>query len=146
MGGPSSHDLVPFARKLRRNATNAERLLWRALNGRQLDGFRFRRQVPLLGFIVDFMCYEARLVIEVDGATHSTDAELARDAARDEALIRAGNRILRFRNAEIYENLDGVIETIFRALQAIRNNVAADPPPPCPSPTRGEGTPVSRDF
>ena len=104
--------LTTLARGLRKNATSAERNLWRAINAKQIEGFRFRRQVPLLGFIVDFICTEVRLVIEIDGATHSTDEEVMRDARRDAALRAEGNSVLRFRNEQIYENLDGVLETI----------------------------------
>ena len=81
-------DLKPIARKLRSHQTSAEKKLWAGLRKHGVEGFRFRRQVVLAGFIVDFACYEARLVIEVDGATHSTDAEVARDARR-EGILRA---------------------------------------------------------
>jgi very-short-patch-repair endonuclease len=77
-----SHRLTPIAQRLRREATKAERILWRAINRGQIEGFKFRRQVPLCGYIVDFACHEARLVVELDGATHSTDDELAADADR----------------------------------------------------------------
>ena len=87
------------------------------------------------------MCYEARLIVEVDGATHSTDAELARDAARDDALRRAGNHVLRFRNVEVYENLDGVVETIFLKLQELRPRMmdVCATPHPNPPPQGGRG-------
>jgi very-short-patch-repair endonuclease len=74
--------LTPVARKLRRNATDAERRLWHGVRREQIAGFKFRRQVILDGFVVDFAWYDARLVIEVDGATHSTDAEVARRVRR----------------------------------------------------------------
>ena len=93
--------LKPIARKLRTSATSAERCLWNGVRREQIGGFRFRRQVILNGFVVDFACYEARLVIEVDGATHSTDAERARDATRSAALTSQGYDILRFTNDEI---------------------------------------------
>jgi len=118
------HRLTPIARKLRREATPAERILWRAINREQIAGFRFRRQAPIAGYIVDFACQEAKLIIEVDGATHSTNIELVRDATRDAALERAGYAILRFRNAEIYDNLDGAIETILLKLGALRPRIA----------------------
>jgi very-short-patch-repair endonuclease len=73
--------LASLARELRRNATSSERRLWQGLRRREVAGFRFRRQVPPGGFIADFTSFDARLVIEVDGATHSTDDELASDAA-----------------------------------------------------------------
>ena len=98
----------PIARGLRTNATSAERRLWTGVRREQIEGFRFRRQVVLDGFVADFACYEARLVIEVDGATHSTDAEVARDAARTAALSAQGYSVLRFANDEIFHNIDGV--------------------------------------
>jgi very-short-patch-repair endonuclease len=104
--------LKPVARKLRTNATSAERRLWIGTRREQIEGFKFRRQVVLNGFIVDFACYEARLVLEVDVATHSTDAEAARDGARSAALIAQGYAILRFTNDEVFHNIEGVLETI----------------------------------
>jgi very-short-patch-repair endonuclease len=73
-------DLKLLARKLRSDQTAAERSLWAALRRHGIEGFRFRRQAVPCGFIVDFACYEARLIVEVDGATHSTETELAKDA------------------------------------------------------------------
>jgi len=105
---------------LRRNQTSAERNLWKAINARKLEGFRFRRQTILCGLIVDFACYEARLVVEVDGATHSTEAELAKDVRRDEKLRANGNSVLRFTNDEVFHNIDGVVETIRLKLNELR--------------------------
>jgi very-short-patch-repair endonuclease len=85
-----------------------------------MGGFRFRRQVALCGFIVDFVCYEARLAIELDGATHSTNAEIQRDAARDAKLKMSGNAILRFTNDEVFHNIEGVLETIRLKLNELR--------------------------
>ena len=116
--------LTPIAQKLRREATPAERILWRAINRGQIDGFKFRRQVPRCGFIVDFACHEARLVIELDGATHSTDAELAIDAERQRRIEVEGYTFVRFRNAELYEALGGAIETIWLKLRALRPRIA----------------------
>ena len=80
--------LAPIARSLRREATPAERRLWSGIRREQIEGFKFRRQVVLCGSVVDFACYEARLIVEVDGATHSTDAEVVRDANSDLASRR----------------------------------------------------------
>ena len=115
--------LVPLARRLRRNATAAERRLWQGLRRKEVAGFRFRRQVALGGFIADFASFDARLVIEVDGATHSTDEELARDAARTGALAAQGFALLRFTNAEVFHNLDGVLETIRLKLIELRPRI-----------------------
>ena len=93
--------LTPLARTLRRNATGAERRLWQRLRREQVGGFRFRRQVILDGFIADFACLDARILVEVDGATHSTDEQIARDALRSAALAAEGFDILRFTNEDV---------------------------------------------
>ena len=112
--------LRPVARSLRRNATNAERRLWEGLRRKQLVGFRFRRQVILGGFIADFASFDARLVVEVDGATHSMEQEMAYDAARSAALMAQGFTVLRFTNDDVYCNFDGVLETIRMKLMQLR--------------------------
>ena len=98
----------------------AERRLWEGLRRKQIGGFRFRRQVILGGFIADFASFDARLVIEVDGATHSTDKEIAYDAARSGALAGLGFAVLRFTNEDVYRHLDGVLETIRMKLIQLR--------------------------
>ena len=128
------HRLKPIARRLRTNATSAERRLWNGVRREQIGGFRFRRQVILNGFVADFACYEARLVIEVDGATHSTDAEVARDAARTVALNAQGYGVLRFTNDEIFHNVDGVLETIRLKLNELRPRLQDDAFEVCATP------------
>jgi very-short-patch-repair endonuclease len=121
----NSTDLTAAARALRSRQTDAEKRLWSGLRRRSVEDFRFRRQVPMCGYIVDFACLQARLVVEVDGATHSTDAEVERDRLREEVLRRNGNTVLRFGNIEIYENLDGVLETIrLKLLELYRKRAA----------------------
>ena len=115
--------LASLARGLRRNATSAERRLWRGLRRKEVGGFRFRRQVALAGCIADFASLDARLVIEVDGATHSTDEELARDAARTAALAAQGFTVLRFTNDEVFHNLDDVLETVYQKLMELRPRI-----------------------
>ena len=91
----------------------------------------------MLGFVVDFICFQARLVVEVDGATHSSDAEIARDRRRDAILRENGNAVLRFNNVEVYENLDGVLETIrLKLLELCPDGPAMHN---VPSPLVGEG-------
>jgi very-short-patch-repair endonuclease len=119
-GRAMPNQLRTFAKDLRRNATSAERRLWQGLRREQVGGFRFRRQVILGGSIADFACFEARIVIEVDGATHSTDRELSLDADRSAALAAQGYYVLRFSNDDILHNLDGVLETIYLRLVALR--------------------------
>ena len=98
------------ARELRSNATDAELRLWSALRRRQLDGLRFRRQVPLGRYIVDLACYDARIVVELDGGQHGEQHE--EDAVRAAWLQDRGFRVLRFWNHEVFENLEGVLEKI----------------------------------
>ncbi|HVH32852.1 MAG TPA: DUF559 domain-containing protein [Tahibacter sp.] len=102
-----------IARRLRRDATDAERRLWRHLRLRQLDGARFRRQHPLGNYVVDFVCLERKLVIEVDGGQHAADA---RDERRDRDLQRRGFAVLRFWNTEILRDEESVLVRIFDAL------------------------------
>ena len=122
--------LASLARGLRRNATNTERRLWQGLRRKEVGGFRFRRQVAvaLAGSIADFASLDARLVIEVDGATHSTDEELARDAARTAALAAQGFAILRFTNDEVFHDLDGVLKTVYLKLMELRTRIEDSAP------------------
>jgi very-short-patch-repair endonuclease len=98
------------ARALRRRLTDAETILWWRL--RRLPDLRFRRQHPVGPFIADFASVAARLVIEIDGATHATDAERERDAQRDAYLSARGWRILRIPNAHVYDASDEVADMI----------------------------------
>jgi very-short-patch-repair endonuclease len=108
--------LVSLARGLRRTETSAEAVLWSELRNRQMDGWKFKRQVPFGNYILDFFCYDARLAIEVDGATHSEAKEIAQDADRTAFLEANGVKLFRCSNTDIYENLDGVLEMIYLAL------------------------------
>jgi very-short-patch-repair endonuclease len=102
------------ARTLRRDAPSAERLVWRDVRNRQLGGWKFTRQEPVGPFIADFVCREKMLVVEIDGATHSTDEELLSDERRTAFLQQREYRLIRFTNEEIYENVDGALEEILR--------------------------------
>ena len=99
------------SRILRDRATSAEELMWSNLRGRRLQGFKFVRQAPIGQYFVDFLCRRPRVVIEVDGATHGEDSELVRDAARTAFLEAEGYRVFRVHNDEVYNNLDGVLES-----------------------------------
>jgi very-short-patch-repair endonuclease len=101
------------ALSLRRNMTDAERALWRVLRDRK-DGYRFRRQESIDHYIVDFVCFKARLVIEVDGGQHS---ESAADKQRDSHLTSHGFRVLRFWNNDVLSNFDAVHQSILEALR-----------------------------
>jgi very-short-patch-repair endonuclease len=118
-----------LTRRLRKDSTPAEQKLWRYLRSRSLAGFKFVRQKPIGPYIVDFVCREKRLVIEVDGSQH---AESNGDALRDRWLVEHHYRVLRFWNNEVLENIEGVWDTIFAAASA------ATPPHPDPLPARGE--------
>jgi very-short-patch-repair endonuclease len=100
---------IRIARQLRVNQTDAETVLWNRIRNRQIDGHKFVRQVPILGYICDFVCREQRLIIEVDGGQHN---ESATDAVRDHRLINEGYRVLRFWNNEVLGNTEGVLMTI----------------------------------
>jgi very-short-patch-repair endonuclease len=102
--------LKPRAREMRTNPTPAEDRLWQRLRRQQINGLRFRRQQVFEGFIVDFYCPEAHLVIEVDGDVHELQADY--DEARTAVLEGLGLRVLRFRNDEVFENIDGVLTVI----------------------------------
>ena len=118
----------PFARRLRIDSTEAERLLWQRLRNRQLGGNKFRRQVTIGPFIVDFACIDACLIVEIDGGQHSEE----RDAARTAFLQSKGYRVIRFWNNEVLENIDGV-------LQSILMKIEDQAPSPNPLPLAGEG-------
>ncbi len=86
----------------------------------KVHGLHFRRQVPREGYIVDFACLRSKIIVEIDGAQHGEIGHLQKDAARDARLKAVGFTILRFWNNEVNENIDGVVETIFRAADAGR--------------------------
>jgi very-short-patch-repair endonuclease len=112
---PRSRKKVPTARRLRRNSTDAERTLWRRLRDRRLEGWKFRRQVSIAPYIVDFLCLDAKLVIEVDGGQH--DENRTKDEVRTRFLEGFGLRVIRFWNNEVLGNLDGVLERILIELK-----------------------------
>ena len=108
MRGPNEKS-IRLARRLRVNQTDAEAVLWNRIRNRQIDGHKFARQVPIGGYICDFVCREKQIVIEVDGGQH---AESAADAVRDARLVAEGYRVLRFWNNDVLGNLEGVLLTI----------------------------------
>ena len=102
------------ARRLRKTMTDAEQALWRNLRDRQVEGCRFRRQVPIGRYIVDFACLERRLIVEVDGGQHEVNQ--ADDAVRDAWLKKEGYRVLRLWNNDVLSNREGVLQKIAEAL------------------------------
>ena len=105
-GNPTT---LTLARSLRRNMTSAEQRLWRRLRGTQLLGLRFRRQHPCAGFVLDFICLEVGVVVEVDGGQH---ADSASDLRRDAALARRGLKVLRYWNDDVLLRMDLVLADI----------------------------------
>ncbi|MBL1258328.1 endonuclease domain-containing protein [Methylocystis sp. Sn-Cys] len=104
------------SRELRRDATSAEKIMWGRLRNRNLGGFKFVRQEPIGPFIADFVCRECKLVVEIDGETHSNQEEIAADVRRSDYLNAQGYQVIRFRNQQVYENADAVAEAILAAL------------------------------
>jgi very-short-patch-repair endonuclease len=122
------------ARRLRRQSTDAEQKLRNRLRSRAINGFKFVRQEPIGPYVVDFICREQRLIIEVDGGQHATDK---RDVVRDRWLADNHFRVLRFWNNDVIGNIEGVLETIANALQVERRGGRRGPggpgrPPPPP--------------
>jgi very-short-patch-repair endonuclease len=112
-------------RKLRRNMTDAEQALWRRLRGCQVRGCKFRRQHPFGDFILDFVCLEAKLIVEVDGGQHN---ESAQDLARDQELVNAGFRVMRFWNNQVLNEIESVVEAIWLELGRLTPSPSQPPP------------------
>ncbi len=106
---------IPKARYLRKQSTEAEKTLWRQLRNRQLAGYKFRRQAPIGKYIVDFLCYEQILVIEIDGGQHQSRVEA--DSERTNWLETQGFRVIRFWNNQVLAEAEAVLEEILRELQ-----------------------------
>ena len=113
--------LTQHARTLRRNMTDAEQLLWRHLRNKQLNGLKFRRQQPIGSYIVDFVCFEKKLVIEVDGGYHSR--RHGPDARRDEALRRWGYHVLRLDAELVVHDLPAAIARIREELARVASSL-----------------------
>ncbi len=139
MKRPPGEEALERQRQLRREPTEPEKRLWRYLRGRQVAGLKFRRQVWLGPFIVDFFCAEARLIVEVDGETHIDPDAQAYDARRTALIEAEGYRVRRFWNNDVMQNIEGVLATIEEAARA----PAPHPPTAArrvpPSPLQGEG-------
>jgi very-short-patch-repair endonuclease len=106
-----------IARRLRTSQTSAEARLWQALRGRRLGNWKFRRQHPIDRYIVDFVTIEGKLIVEVDGATHSNSSEISRDAERTRMLEAFGFQVVRISNIDVFENLEGVLDMIDQTLR-----------------------------
>lgn len=116
--------LTNFARDLRKNQTDAEKLLWHNLRNRQLENIKFKRQYSIGPYIVDFISLEKRLIIELDGGQHNEDENIIKDQARTEFLEKEGFKVLRFWNNDVLVNTENVLEEIIQSFS----------PSPRPSP------------
>ena len=123
----TKNNLTSPAKELRKNSTIAENTIWKHLRQKQLEGLKFKRQQPIDNYIVDFVCFERRVIIEVDGGQHSIEVE--KDRIRDNYLRMNGFKVLRFWNNEVLENIIGVLEVI-------RDSCLNSPSPQSP-PARG---------
>lgn len=123
---------VARARQLRRASTDAEQRLWRHLRNRGLYGHKFSRQEPIGPYVVDFVCRQRRLVVELDGGQHADQATA--DAKRTTALERLGYRVVRYWNNNVLSNTEGVLERIARELALTPPQPALTPPHPGPLP------------
>lgn len=131
--------LQPYANRLRKNMTKGEACLWKyVLRARNMKGYTFRRQRPILNYIADFACLDLRLVIEVDGITHETEEAAKRDRQKDRDLEAVGFTVLRFSNWEVLNRIDDVSGIILRWVEE-----NAEGPPPSP---RQRGRRVTRDV
>jgi very-short-patch-repair endonuclease len=129
------HDwLLNRARELRREQTSTEAMLWRILRARRFAGFKFRRQIVLGGYILDFYCAKCKLVIELDGDSHAGNEES--DRIRTSELERVfGLKVMRFWNPEVYDNLDGILDVVYD--ECLRRDASLEKnPSPQPSPRK----------
>ena len=123
---------IAFARRLRKEMTDAERKLWKHLRSRRFEGYKFRRQHPIGRFIADFCCVERGLVIEVDGGQHAEDVNPQKDCERTAFLLQEGFHVLRFWDNDVLNKMDVVLGRIIDRIERT--------PSPRPSPSKeGEG-------
>jgi len=127
-----------FAHELRQNMTKSEACLWKyALRAGRMKGYSFRRQRPILNFIVDFVCMPLKLVIEIDGYSHFLDDVLMKDSIKDEALKEAGYEIVRFTDKQVLTDITNVISEIERTIECLEIGRSTETrfsnPPPAPA-------------
>ena len=124
---------IENSRQLRKNMTPQEKKLWSVIRNRQFFGYRFRRQFPIGQYIVDFICREKKIIIEIDGGQHNEDINIYYDNKRTEYLMTEGYNVIRFWNNDIDKNIYGVYEKLKEVFEIGKN---ITPPQPSPS---GEG-------
>ena len=127
---PTDPRLLSFARHMRREPTDAEKKLWSRLRDRRLSGFKFRRQVPFGGYVLDFFCEQSMLCVELDGGQHNDPDGSRRDAGRDAALAKLGLEVIRFWDPDVLKGTDAVCEAILAAATSRRSHVPSPPPSP----------------
>ena len=126
---PYTKGLKHVARRLRRNMTDSEKMLWSRLRGKQFLDVQFYRQKPIGDYIVDFYAPRAKIVVEVDGAQHLEATETAKDKRRDEFLGRSGLKVLRFNSREVLEQTEAVVNTILRIVnESMNKEIPLNPP------------------
>ena len=111
------HETFEKAKLLRKEMTSAEKVVWKIIRRNNLKGFYFRRQHPVWIYIADFYCHKARLVVELDGEVHDTENAKQYDAGRNEKMNDFGITVLRFKNEDVFANIDFVVETIEKHLR-----------------------------
>ena len=109
-----TNNLTILAKNLRKSSTDAERCLWKYIRNKKLSGLKFRRQMPIGKYIADFVCFENKIIIELDGGQHNEDAEIVDDKVRTVWLESQGFKVLRFWNNDVLKNMAGVWEVIAR--------------------------------
>ena len=112
----NSKNLI-LAKQLRKNMTAEEKILWNKLRAKKFSGYKFKRQVPIGNYIVDFLCTDTKLIIELDGGQHNEENKILADRERTEYLENHGYKVLRFWNNDIKQNLDNICEEILRRLE-----------------------------
>jgi very-short-patch-repair endonuclease len=123
------------AKQLRQTMTRAETLLWRHLKANRMDGVGFRRQTPIGSYVVDFVCFSSKLIIELDGESHDFEERQKSDQRRDAFFATEGFQVLRFTNERVMSNLEGVVEAIRQATSFGASGL----PPSLPLPHKGGG-------
>ncbi len=117
------------AERLRNNMTTPESILWEAVKGNKVEGYKFRRQHPIHLYIADFYCHKLKLVIEIDGEYHNSETQLKKDQERTSYLNAQGIQIIRFTNSEVINNLNEVINKIKEVINKIKEQINQTPLP-----------------
>lgn len=138
----SRSTLTNVARELRARQTDTEQLMWSLLRAKRFDGFKFRRQHPMCGYVLDFYCPKYKLNIELDGGQHFETAAIEKDQRRDESLTQIGVTVMRFENHAFFKNREGVMGMIYETLTTLAGT-KAHAPLPNPLPDYGAREPDS---